>query len=130
VQDKVVLGEIAMLRRKPRGSVISDAALEIHVRAVARSVHTDCPAFISYADLDDVAPGPITTMAALELCMAELWLDARNGYVIADLALIERLSAGSVDLWFRRAASGLARASVNGLRKLWRALNDERFIPL
>jgi hypothetical protein len=126
VQDRAVLAEIAMLRRKPRGSVISDAALEVHVRAVARSVHTDCPAFVSYADLDEVAPGPITTMAALELCIAELWLDARDGYVIADLALIERLSAGTVDLWFRRVASRLTRA----MRGLWRALNDERFIPL
>jgi hypothetical protein len=120
------LAEIAMLRRQPRGSVISDAALEVHVRVVARSVHTDCPAFVSYSDLDEIAPGPITTMAALELCVAELWLDARGGYVIADLALIERLSAGTVDLWFRRVTSRLTQA----MRWLWRALNDERFIPL
>ncbi len=126
MQDKAVLAEIAMLRTKPRASALSDAALDVHVRAVARSVQTQCPAFVGYTDLDAVAPGPVTTMAALELCLAQLWLDARDGYVVADLALIERLSAGSAELWFRRAASRL----LNATRRVWRALNEERFIPL
>jgi hypothetical protein len=124
------LAEIAGLRRRSHGRVISDAALEVHVRTVARTAHTEHPAYVSYTDLDAVAPGPITTLAALELCIANLWLDARDGYVITDNELIERLSAGSVDVWFRRAASHLTIATLKALRSVWRALNEERFIPL
>ena len=69
-------------------------------------------------------------MAALELCLADLWIDARGGYVITDNELIEKLSAGAVDLWFRRTASRLTRATLSALRKVWKALNEERFIPL
>jgi hypothetical protein len=130
VQDRAVLAEIAGLRRRSHGRVISDAALEVHVRTVARTARTEHPAYVSYSDLDAVAPGPITTLAALELCIANLWLGARDGYVITDNELIERLSAGSVDGWFRRAASRLTNATLKALRSAWKALNDERFIPL
>jgi hypothetical protein len=130
VQDRAVLAEIAVLRRRSPGRVISDAALQVHVRAVARSVHTEFPAYVSYTDLDALAPGPISTLAALELCFANLWLDAQDGYVITDNELIARLSVGSADLWLRRAASHLTHATLKALRSVWRALNEERFIPL
>jgi hypothetical protein len=68
-------------------------------------------------------------MAALELCLANLWIDARDGYVIADNELIEQLSAGPSRLWFRRTASQLTRATLSALRKVWKALNEERFLP-
>jgi hypothetical protein len=100
------------------------------VRAVARSVHTEWPAFIGYTDLDAIASGPATTMAALELCLAKVWIDARDGYVVADGELIELLSAGPADVWLRRTASRLTRATLGVMRKVWRALNEERFIPL
>jgi hypothetical protein len=129
VQDKDVFAAIGVLRRKPHGRHVSAIALEIHVRAVARSVHTEWPFFVGYTDLDAIAPGPTTTMAALELCLAELWIDARDGYVITDNELIEQLSAVPVDLWFRRTASRLTRATLSGLRKVWKALNEERFVP-
>jgi hypothetical protein len=129
VQDRAVFAVIADLGRKPDRRHISAAALEVHVRTVARSVHTECPAFIGYTDLDAIAPGPTTTMAALELCLANLWIDARDGYVIADNELIEQLSGGPSRLWFRRTASQLSRATLRALRKVWKALNEERFIP-
>ena len=101
---------------------MSAAALEIHVRAVARNARTDYPAFVGYADLDAVAPGSVSTLAAVELCLAGLWIQARDGYVVTDNDLIARLSAGPVD----RMLGATARA----LRRVWRALNEERFIPL
>ena len=71
---------------------MSPLALEIHVRAVDHSVHTECPAFISDTSLDGIAPARVTTMAALELCLAEVWHRAQDGYVIADFDLIDHLS--------------------------------------
>ena len=49
-------------------------------------------AFIADERLDSVGPGRVTTMAALELCLAGLWYRASDGYVIADLDLVERLA--------------------------------------
>ena len=126
VQDRAVLAEIAMLRRRSHTGDTSDAALEVHIRAVARSVRTECPAYVGYADLDAVAPGPITSLAALELCFADLWHDARGGYVVTDNELIARLSAGPVDLWFRRAIRNLIHTTLRVARKVWQALNEER----
>lgn len=122
MQDRAVFSEVAALRRKPHGRFVTAVALEVHVRAVARSIHTDSPAFVGYADLDGIAPGSVSTMAAVELCLAGLWVQARDGYVVVDTELIRRLSAGPV---FR-----LTRATSRTLRNLWSALNDERFIPL
>jgi hypothetical protein len=129
VQDRVVFAEVAVLQHKPRGRFVSAAALEVHVRAVARSVRTEHPAFVGYTDLDAIASGPTSTMAAVELCLAKLWVQARDGYVITDNELMERLSAGSV-WWLRHTVSRLGHATLRGLRNVWRALNDERFIPL
>jgi uncharacterized MAPEG superfamily protein len=126
VQDKAVFAEVALLQRKPRGRFVSAAALEVHVRTAARSVHTEYPAFVSYADLDAIASGPVSTLAAVELCLAKLWVQARDGYVITDIELIKRLSSGPVDRWLRQ----MTAATSHGLRNAWRALNEERFIPL
>ena len=87
-------------------------------------------AYVGYADLDAVAPGPITSLAALELCFADLWHDALGGYVVTDDELIARLSAGPGDWWFRRAVRHLTRTMLRVARKVWRALNEERFVPL
>ena len=123
MHDKAVLVEVEALRERLReGRALSPVALEIHVRAVGRSVHTAFPAFISDDGLDAIAPGPVTTMAALELCLAEVWHRASDGYVIADFDLIEHMSAGPA----RRLARWMADACV----KVWRELNSERFIPL
>ena len=55
-------------------------------------VGTTYPAFIPDERLDAVGLGRVTTMAALELCLAGLWYRASDGYVIADLDLVERLA--------------------------------------
>jgi hypothetical protein len=116
MHDKAVLVEVEALRERLReGRALSPLALEIHVRAVGHSVHTAFPAFIPDDGLDAIAPGHVTTMAALELCLAEVWHRASDGYVIADFDLIEHMSEGFV----RRFA-----------RKVWRELNSEKFIPL
>jgi hypothetical protein len=69
-------------------------------------------------------------LAAVELCLADLWVQARDGYVVTDNELIERLSAGPVDWWFRRGGLRMRGATSRALRRVWRALNEERFIPL
>ena len=130
MQDRAVFAEIAVLQRKPHGRLVSAAALEVHVRAVARSIHTDYPAFVGYTDLDAVAPGQVSTLAAVELCLAGLWIQAKDGYVVTDNELIRRLSGGAVEWWLRHAVSGITHATSRGLRKAWHALNEERFIPL
>jgi hypothetical protein len=123
MHDKAVLLEVEALReRRRKGPTLSPLALEIHVRAVGHSVHTAFPAFISDDGLDAIAPGHITTMAALELWLADVWHRASDGYVIADFDLIDHMSAGPVRRW--------ARSAVDGCRRVWRQLNSERFIPL
>ena len=92
------------------------------MRAVGHSVRTANPAFISDAALDTVAPGHVTTMAAVELCLAGLWHRTTNGYggyVIADSELIDHMAEVRVLRRFKAAC-----------RKVWRELNSERFIPL
>lgn len=130
VQDRAVFAEVAVLQRTPRRRWVSAAALEIHVRAVARSARTEYPAFVGYADLDAIGPGSVSTLAAVELCLADLWVQARDGYVVTDNELIERLSGGSVDWWFHHRLSRVVDATSRALRRVWRALNEERFIPL
>ncbi len=122
MQDRAVFAEVAALRRRPQGRFVTADALEVHVRAVARSSHTEHPAFVGYVDLDAITSGSVSTMAAVELCLAGLWIRARDGYVIVDDELIKRLSAGPVFRW--------THATARTLRNLWSALNDERFIPL
>jgi hypothetical protein len=119
MRDKAVYAEIGTLRDRRKTLALSALALEIHVRAVDHSVHTSCPAFISDEGLDEIAPARVTTMAALELCLAEVWHRAKNGYVIADFDLIDHMSAGAARRRLRAACL-----------RLWRELNSEKFVPL
>jgi len=119
VRDKVVYDEVAVLRAKKRSQCVSPAALELHVRAVDRTVRTDCPVFVSDALLDEIATGHVSTMAALELSLAGLWDRARGGYVVSDLDLIDRLGT-----------SAARRTLASTLRHWWQVLNRDNFIPL
>ncbi|WP_199254961.1 hypothetical protein [Mycolicibacterium mengxianglii] len=119
MRDKTIYDEVAVLRARKRSRGVSPMALELHVRAIDRSVHTDCPVFVSDALLDEIAPGHVTTIAALELTLAGLWDRARDGYVVSDLELIDRLGGNP-----------LRRALTSGLRRCWQALNRDNFIPL
>ena len=119
MRDDAIYAEVETLRERGKGPVLTPMALEIHVRAVDHTVHTTCPAFISDDALDAIAPGRVTTMAALELCLAEVWHRAKDGYVIADFDLIDHMSEGPTRRRLRAAC-----------RRLWRELNSERFIPL
>jgi hypothetical protein len=119
MHDMAVFMEVATLRAKPTGRDVSLSSLEMHVRVVDHTVHTDCPEFITDRGLDVVAPGSVTTMAAIELCLVGLWRRIDGGYVIADDELIRQMSRTS---WTRRV-----RAAC---RRVWKALNSETFIPL
>jgi hypothetical protein len=119
VRDKVVYGEVALLRAKKRSQNVSVAALELHVRALDRTVHSDCPVFVSDAVLDQIAPAQVSTMAALELSLAGLWDRSHGGYIVSDLDLIERLATNPV-----------RRTLAAALRRSWNLLNRDNFIPL
>lgn len=109
-----MLAEMEALRDSRRGAHVSATAIELHVRAVSRSVRTPRPAFVADAALDAIAPGSVTTVAALELWMAGLWHRVPGGYLIDDHELIAHLSAGPVRNWARR---------------LWKYLNSGSVIP-
>ena len=109
---KALLAEMEALRDSGRGAHVSAPALEIHVRAVHQSVRTSCPAFVSDELLDTVAPGPVTTIAALELCLAGLWLRVHRGYAVNDADLIDHLSVGPVRRWVHRAWNYLTSEPV------------------
>ena len=115
----MVRGEVSLLRAKKRSQHVSTSALELHVRALACTVHTDCPVFVPDAVLDQLAPAQVSTMAALELSLAGLWDRAHGGYVVSDLDLIERLGTHS-----------LRRTLTSALRRSWAVLNRDNFIPL
>ena len=92
MRDSVVFAEVRSLKSRDRSANLSSTALEIHVRSVMDRVGTRYPAFIPDERLDAVGPGRVTTMAAPELCLAGRWYRASDGYVIADLDLVERLA--------------------------------------
>ena len=119
MRDDAIYAEVETLRERGKAPSLSAMALEIHVRAVDHTVHTSCPAFISDDVLDTIAPGRVTTMAALELCLAEVWHRAKDGYVIADFDLIDHMSESPT----RRRLRAV-------WHRLWRELNSEKFIPL
>lgn len=118
MHDMAVFMEVATLRAKPTGRDVSLSALEMHVRVVDHTVHTDCPGFITDRGLDVVAPGPATTLAAVELCLVGWWRRIDGGYVISDDELIAHISQSS---W-----TGRLRAAG---RRVWKALNSEKFLP-
>ncbi|MEZ0051761.1 hypothetical protein ABIA30_002769 [Mycobacterium sp. MAA66] len=114
MHNKALSAELEALRGSQRGCHVSAVALEVHVRAVYRSVRTRSPAFVPDFSLDAIASGSVTTMAALELCLAGLWHRCGDGYLVDDPDLIAHLSVGPV----RRLA-----------RKAWRYLNSESVLP-
>ena len=103
MRDSVVFAQVKSLRQRRESADLSAGALEIHVRAVLDSAGTRYPAFIPDTRLDAIAPGPVTTMAALELCLVGLWYRAADGYVIADLDLVERIAEPAGKRWMRSA---------------------------
>jgi hypothetical protein len=53
-------------------------------------------------------------MAALELCLVGLWYRATDGYVIADLDLVERFGEPTSRRWLR-AVGGFLREYLSPL---------------
>src|SRR4051812_14451680 len=101
MRSRTVFTQVETLLCRTEFRDVSPLALELHVRAAARSVRTASPTFISDAGLDAIAPGPVTTMAAIDLCLAGLWQRSSNGYgdqgdqggyVITDAALVAPLA--------------------------------------
>lgn len=119
MDDRMVFTEVEALRGDTSRPVLSPTSLEVHVRAVCHLAHTTRAQFIDDASLDEIASGPVTTMAAIELCLAGWWRRLDGGYVIVDQDLIDALSHGQT--WRRLSTT---------CRRVWTALNSERFIPL
>ncbi|MBI3214224.1 MAG: hypothetical protein HYZ38_10410 [Mycobacterium sp.] len=126
MRDKVVHHEMETLREREQLCVLSPVALEIHLRSVERSARSQWPAFVPDSTLDALAPGHLTTMAALELSLAGLWHRAKDGYVVSDLVLVEQLAASPL----RRAAHRWATRCASMLVRAWRAVNRDNFVPL
>lgn len=114
VYSKALLAEMEALRDSRRGAHVSATAIELHVRSVYHSVRTTRPTFVSDDALDALAPGSVTTIAALELSVAGLWQRVPGGYLVIDRELVAHLSAGPVRRWARR---------------VWLNLNSESIIP-
>ncbi|MDG4666257.1 hypothetical protein [Mycobacterium sp. 236(2023)] len=101
MRDSVVFAQVKTLQGMRRTAQVSASALEIHVRAVADRIGSSYPAFVPDERLDAIASGRVTTMAAIELCMAGMWYRASDGYVVADLDLIEHLGQPVRLRWMR-----------------------------
>jgi hypothetical protein len=114
--------EVESLRERFPELSMSPLALEIHVRTVDYSVRTTSPDFISDSDLDVVGSGSVTTMAAVELCLAGLWHRTVGGYVIDDPKLIDALSVPP--------SISLLTSCLRACRRAWDVLNRDNFIPL
>ena len=130
MREKSVYIEVETLRGRTAGPTVSAVALEIHVRVVDHTVQTAFPAFISDEDLDAIAPGPITTVVALEMCLAGMWHRAKDGYVISDFDFIDHMSASAARRRVRAARVRWTRRTIDACCRGWRALNRENFVPL
>jgi hypothetical protein len=119
MDDRSMSFEVEALRADRSRPVLSPASLEIHVRVVDHLAHTTGSNFVADAGLDGLAPGRVTTMAAIELSLAGWWRRLDGGYLIVDQELIDAMSHSP--LWRRFAAS---------CRRLWTTLNSETVIPL
>jgi hypothetical protein len=119
MDDRLVFFGVEALRADRSRPVLSPASLEIHVRVVDHLAHTTRSNFIADGGLDGLAPGPVTTMAAIELSLAGWWRRLDGGYVIVDQDLIDALSHSPT-----RRRLGAA------CRRLWKTLNSETVIPL
>ncbi len=119
MDDRLVFSEVEALRADRSRPVLSPASLEIHVRVADHLAHTTGSNFIADSALDTVAPGHVTTMAAIELSLAGWWRRLDGGYVIVDQDLIDAMSHSPA--WRRFGAT---------CRRLWKSLNSESVIPL
>jgi hypothetical protein len=119
MDDRLVFFEVEALRADRSRPVLSPASLEVHVRVVDRLANTTRSNFIADGGLDTVAPGRVTTMAAIELCLAGWWRRLDGGYLVVDQELIDAMARSP-----RRRRFGAA------CRRLWKTLNSETVIPL
>jgi hypothetical protein len=119
MDDRSVFFEVEALRADASRPVLSPASLEVHVRVVDYLAHTTGSNFIADDVLDTLAHGRVTTMAAIELSLADWWRRLDGGYVIVDQELIDALSH-----------SPLRRRLAAAFRRLWKVLNSETVIPL
>lgn len=119
MDDRLVFFGVEALRADRTRPVLSPASLEIHVRVVDHLAHTTRANFIADGGLDELAPGRVSTMAAIELSLAGWWRRLDGGYVVVDQELIDAMSHGP--RWRRFGASW---------RRVWKALNSETVIPL
>ena len=119
MDDRTVSFEVEALRADRTRPVLSPSALEVHVRVVDVLAHATGTNFIADDRLDTLAPGRVTTMAAIELSLAGWWRRLDGGYVIVDQELIDAMARSP--RWRRLGAT---------CRKLWAALNSESVIPL
>jgi hypothetical protein len=130
MHERLVFSEVEKLRGRKNGPVVSIVALEIHVRAIDRTVRTAFPAFVSDDDLDVIAPGHVTTIAALELCLVGMWHRAKDGYVVSDFDFIEHMSMGPARRQLRATRSRWTKRTVAACHRAWDVLNRDNFIPL
>ena len=128
MREKSLYIEVETLRERDAAPAVSAVALEIHVRVVDHTVQTAFPAFISDADLDAIAPGPVTTIVALEMCLAGMWHRAKDGYVISDLDFIDHMSASAARRRIKAAKIRWTRKTINACTRGWHALNRENFV--
>lgn len=120
--ERDVSHQVEALRRRPDRSLVTTPALGVHVRVVARSADVIRPSYVTDSELDELADPQVTTMAAVELCLAGLWRRTEGGYVITDVDYIASvLVEAQHPRWTRRLAATC--------RRLWAERDSERFIP-
>lgn len=119
MDDRSVFFEVEALRADRSRPVLSPPSLDVHVRVVDRLARTTGSNFIPDGGLDALAPGRVTTMAAIELCLAGWWRRLDGGYVVVDQELIDAMSHSP--RWRRFGAM---------CRRVWKTLNSETVIPL
>ena len=119
MDDRSVFFEVEALRADKARPVLTPTSLEVHVRSVGHLARTTRSNYLPDRELDTLAAGTVTTMAAIELCLAGWWRRLDGGYLIVDQQLVDAMAHGT--RW-RRLKSACRRA--------WRILNRDNFIPL
>jgi hypothetical protein len=119
MDDRSVFFEVEALRADKARPVLSNTSLEVHVRAIGHLSSTTRSNYLGDRELDTLASGPVTTMAAIELSLAGWWRRLDGGYLIVDQELIDAMAHSPS--WRRLAAA---------CRRVWTRLNSETVIPL
>lgn len=119
MDDRLVFFEVEALRADKARPILSPTSLEVHVRAVGHLGQTTRSNYLDDSALDTLASGRVTTMAAIELCLAGWWRRLDGGYLIVDQELIDAMAQSPT--WRRLAAA---------CRRTWKTLNSETVIPL